>query len=555
MMVTILKRQKFTILFLGLLLIASFAIRLYKLGSIPNGLSTDEADMGYNAYSIIKTGKDVYGKSYPLFFQALDDYKPGLVFYSTIPAISIFGLNDFAIRLTPAILGSLIPLLIYWFVSQLYLRNKKLAYLSAILSALAPWSIHISRAMIWYVEMLFFYLLFINTFIYSLKNNSKFALFSSLFLATTLYIYYASFLYLPLTIILLSVIYKKIIFKSLKVYLLSLIALSMLSIPAIINYQNQAGRTRFNAISVLTPDITLPTSISEMTYDAGNDIPFSTVIHNRRFVYTSDLIKNYVSYFNFDYLFVNSNSVRYFYVNNVGLFYLLELPFALYGIYVVTRRREKSDLLLLGLLLIAPIPAMITLGTGFIHRALLLLPTIQIISTIGAISIFSYLAKYKKVLIIPLIIVYGSTVFFFLHQYLIHSEKEFTSENDNGAWFSTVKETIPLVNHYRGKYDKVVFTWSSGKLVPAVYFLFYNQVDPRILQAKTARWTNEPPSYKQIYNQIDNIQFRPINWETDKNLKNTLFVGYPKEFGSDAKVIDQTFLPNGNRHFLLVESQ
>ena len=147
---------------------------------------------------------------------------------------------------------------------------------------------------------------------------------------------------------------------------------------------------------------------------------------------------------------------------------------------------------------------------------------------------------------------YFFSVNLFLHQYLIHSPNEFTSENDNGAWFSTVRDAIPKINEKKTKYDKVVFTWSQGKLVPPIYYLFYNQIDPRIIQKKASAWTNEPPSYRQIYNQIGNIDFRPINWDKDKDLKNTLFIGYPKEFFGDFNIIDKTYLPNGNEHFLLV---
>ena len=289
-----------------------------------------------------------------------------------------------------------------------------------------------------------------------------------------------------------------------------------------------------------------------MNYDIKNKIPFESIEHNRRLVYLSNLAENYVSYFNLDYLFINAKSVRYFYINNVGLYYLLELPLFLTGLFIMLKRKTKSDLLILGLLFLAPIPAMITLGKAFIHRGLLLIPMIQLITAIGAISLADTLKKSSKILIVLTIGLYFFSVNLFLHQYLIHSPNEFTSENDNGAWFSTVRDAIPKINEKKTKYDQVVFTWSQGKLVPPIYYLFYNQIDPRIIQKKASAWTNEPPSYRQIYNQIGNIDFRPINWDKDKDLKNTLFIGYPKEFFGDINVIDKTYLPNGNEHFLLV---
>lgn len=103
------KREILSVLFV---LIAGAILRFYLLGQVPNGITTDEADVGYNAYSIIKTGKDVYGRNYPLFFQSFDDYKRGLLIYLQIPFVYLFGLTEFSIRLLPAILGTTIPLLL-----------------------------------------------------------------------------------------------------------------------------------------------------------------------------------------------------------------------------------------------------------------------------------------------------------------------------------------------------------------------------------------------------------------------------------------------------------
>ena len=40
-----------------ILLLAAF-LRFYKLGQVPSGFVNDEAAFGYNAYSILKTGRD-----------------------------------------------------------------------------------------------------------------------------------------------------------------------------------------------------------------------------------------------------------------------------------------------------------------------------------------------------------------------------------------------------------------------------------------------------------------------------------------------------------------
>lgn len=557
--------------------IASVIIRFNHLGKIPNGLATDEADIGYNAYSIAKTGADVYGRKFPLFFQSLDDYKPGLIFYITIPAISAFGLTDFSVRLAPAIFGIFTPALTFIFIKLLYPKTNNLPYLSAIFTAFAPWNVALSRAMIQYIPLIFLYLLFLILFLFAKRETQKAKIktallfLSFLVLSLTLYVYYAAIIYLPLVLIVLAYLYRDFIKKNLKSFLLALLVLSIFSLPAISHYAKKESKTRLNAISVLTADVTLPISIAEIEQDQRKGLPFSQIIHNRRLVYTSAFLDNYFDYFNVDYLFINAENIRYFYVHNVGLFYLFELPFFFYGLYILAKRRKKSDLLILSLLIIGPIPAALTLGSPSPHRALLTILSVQLISAIGATMVISNILRAKRgerevtlkiirilvvssrqarTIILILLLVYGASIYFFLHQYFIHSPQEFIL----GGWFPVVRDAIPIVNRYKENYDKVVFTWSKQRIVPPVYFLFYNQIDPRIVQEKAVKWGSEPVSYRQIYDKIENIEFRPINWELDREFKNTLLVGYEEEFGEKAKIIDKTFLPNGNVHFVFVEN-
>ena len=561
-----------TLLFLVAITIVSVIIRFNQLGSIPNGLATDEADIGYNAYSIAKTGADVYGRKFPLFFQSLDDYKPGLIVYLSIPAILLFGLNDFSIRLAPAIIGSITPILVYILLKLLYSqkssaysqkssaysqkssaypKDHKIAYIGSFFTVFAPWNIALSRAMVQYIPLAFFYLVFIIIFLFSVKKFKKLLPLSALIIGITPYIYYAAFIYLPFILLILGIVYRKFLITNFRYTIMSLLIVAIISMPAVFHFRDPIARSRLSAINATNPDIALPISIQEMEQDKEEGNPLSKVIHNRRLVFTNILLDNYFDYFNFDYLFVNSHAIRYFYVHNVGLFYLVELPLVLLGIFKSIVNRRKSDMLVLGLLIIGPIPATITLGSPLPHRALLVPLVLQLLSAKGASSILNLLHKNTRRVIVPLfIIIYAAGLYFFLHQYFVHSPREFVL----GGWFPVVRDAIPVVNRQMENYDKVVFTWSVQRIVPPIYFLFYNQIDPKIIQEKAAKWGNEPVSYRQIYNKIENLEFRPINWDADKNLKNTLLVGYPNEFPEEVNVIARTYLPNGKPHFLLVEA-
>ena len=68
---------KFILIFSAILFIASI-LYFYKIESLPNGFYVDEATVAYNAYSIEKTGKDIFDQSYPVLFRLLGSYTPPL---------------------------------------------------------------------------------------------------------------------------------------------------------------------------------------------------------------------------------------------------------------------------------------------------------------------------------------------------------------------------------------------------------------------------------------------------------------------------------------------
>ena len=71
------------------------------------------------------------------------------------------------------------------------------------------------------------------------------------------------------------------------------------------------------------------------------------------------------------------------------------------------------------------------------------------------------------------------------------------------------------------KYDKVVFSDEYGQ--PYIYYLFYTKYPPSKFQeqAKLEQTTVDVGTVRQI----DNIEFRPIYWPSDRGTQNALFIG------------------------------
>src|SRR4030043_983600 len=100
-------------------LLLSALLRFYRLDSYP-ALNADEAAIGYSAYSLIETGKDEHGNSWPIHFQSFNDYKPGLYFYLVLPFVRVLGLNEWAVRIPNAALSVLTVLVVYLLVNELF---------------------------------------------------------------------------------------------------------------------------------------------------------------------------------------------------------------------------------------------------------------------------------------------------------------------------------------------------------------------------------------------------------------------------------------------------
>lgn len=131
------------------LLIAIFGALLYfyKLESIPPGLYVDEALSGYNAYSILETGRDEYGKSFPILFRFFGSYSPPLYTYLSVIPVKIFGLNVFATRFISALTAVLGIVLIYVFLKKFnVIKNSSVTpIIGALLFCISPWNVLFAR--------------------------------------------------------------------------------------------------------------------------------------------------------------------------------------------------------------------------------------------------------------------------------------------------------------------------------------------------------------------------------------------------------------------------
>lgn len=131
---------------LWLVLIATLVaaiLRLWQLGELPSTLHRDETAIGFNAYSLLLTGRDEHGEPWPLSFQSFGDFKlPGLI-YTTAISIWLFELSPLSVRLPTALAAILTIPAAYWLSREIG-WGKRVSLIAIMFLTFSFW--HISQA-------------------------------------------------------------------------------------------------------------------------------------------------------------------------------------------------------------------------------------------------------------------------------------------------------------------------------------------------------------------------------------------------------------------------
>ncbi|KKR38002.1 MAG: Glycosyl transferase family 39, partial [Candidatus Woesebacteria bacterium GW2011_GWA1_40_45] len=189
------------------ILVFAFILRFYKVSEIPPSLNWDETSIAYNAYSILKTGKDEWGKFLPLHLRAYGEYKLPAQIYASIPGVAIFGLNELGVRITPVVYGTLTVLFLYFLARRLF-KNSYIGLVSAFLLAISPWHIQLTRASFESSFSVFWVILGI-WFLVKGFEKPKWWIISVIPFAISIYTYNSARIFTPLFLLTIALIFRK----------------------------------------------------------------------------------------------------------------------------------------------------------------------------------------------------------------------------------------------------------------------------------------------------------------------------------------------------------
>ena len=458
--------KKFTLL--AIILFASF-LRLFDLARTPPSLYWDEASLGYNAYSILKTARDEHGKFLPITnFAAFGDYKPPLYIYASVPAIYLFGLNEFAIRFPSAFFGIATVVLTYLLAKKIF-QNEALSQLAAFFLAISPWHLQFSRGAFEANLGLFFSTLAIWCF-FKFAKDHPFWIFPSLisFLAG-MYTFTGQRLFVPVILFILALTFRKELIARFKIVLLALLIFIILFKPLFIFVtQTIEGRLRFDEVTIFK-DLE-PINQSVIFRELDNDTWWSKIIHNRRFFYAYEYLRHYFDTYNPSFLFSHGDVNPRLSIQEIGELYYFDLPLVLAGIYFLFSQKQKYRWFIIGWLLISPLGPATARETPHALRMIHILPTFQLIAAFGIFNLYN-ITKGNKLFIIFASLIVALNFSYYLHMYYLHWPKLYSSQ-----WQYGYKETVQTVESYYDKVDYVVVTKGEGR--PYIYFLLYNMFDP-----------------------------------------------------------------------------
>ncbi len=452
--------------------------RLWQLPIVPPSLYWDEVSQGYNAYSVLTTGKDEHGEFLPVArFQAFGDYKAPVNIYLTVPSIAVFGKTEFAVRFPSAFLGILTVLATYFLVSYLFFKdkNKELYGLcAALFLAVSPWHIQLSRAAFEGNVATFFTVLSVLLLFLALRKNPRFFIASSISFVLAFYSFNAHRVFIPLLLLFLAIVYSKELFKYKKYVGMSVLVGAMLLVPFLLYLKTPESTLRFNEVNIFSDSSIVEKSNTLIEKD-GNTI-FAKIINNRRVLYAREYISNYFDFFNPVYLFIEGDVNPRFSDKFNGQLYFWMLPLLLFGGYGLYRQRAKSGLVIIGWLLLAPLAAATARETPHALRSETFIPLYEVIAAVGAGTIFIFLKeKFRRLL--P--VFFGASlgillisVFFFWHNYLIHNPALYSQD-----WQYGYKQTIKILKTIESKYEQIYFTTQYGR--PYIYVAWYGDITPQ----------------------------------------------------------------------------
>ena len=485
--------------------LASVTLFLYKLTTAPPSLNADEAANAYDAYSILKTGKDQYGNFLPLRFKSFGDYKLPLLTYLAVPFIKIFGLNELGIRMVNLPFVFFFPIVVYLLTTEL-LNKVSISLTATFLIAFSPGLQLLSRqAHEGYLTAFFLTLSFYLFLKFFKKQNFLNYLLFIICCLIFLFGYHSSRLWAGFFLI---IFFYFIIKKQIK-WLCILGILGVLGIFAVTDILNSPSRVK-NLLFFNNIGFTL--KINELRAEGG-----SRFLYNKLTVGARDIIFQYLNYFSPQFLVEKGDENIRFGFPGVSPISPIEYIFLFVGLFFLFAKKEKWRYLILFMLLFSPISGALSWAGISITRTIFIFIPISMIVSYGLINF----TKKRPFLFLLFAFFHLLFQYYSWDFYLNHYPKRAIVLR---SWQAGYKELASYIKKNYNEFNRFYITKKNGQ--PYIFLLFYLKYPPEKYQKVAKLSAHDEYGFGQV-NNFDKFYFDFIY--NSKN-KKTVYVGYPEEF-------------------------
>ncbi len=523
-------------LFIISIILIGFFLRVYKLDKTPPSVNFDEAALGYNAFSILKTGKDEYGNFLPLSLRSFNDYKPALYAYLSIPFIAAMGLNDVSIRMVSAIAGTVSLIFLYFFLKS-FIKNKYLRIFIFIILSLEPWRLHFSRVAFeanlsasFFIAGAWYFYKYRNWKIQKAKIL-KFLLVSVLF-ALSAYSYHSARVAVPLFTVFwaldpLQIIFEKKLFTYIKwvfskrlFALYPLLLFILLILPVFLTTQSTLVLTRFKQENIFdryfpyAPKELIATDNAWLNWQSNPVYYFMGLISGHVLSYFSPI--NTVQRI-FHWI---RGSVQY--IPGFSMFGWLESIIFIFGLVYLIKNIKKLEKyrFVLYWIIAGAAPAAVTWNWFHPLRSLNIFPALEIVIAIGFLNLYKF-AKNNLTKLTRLALFGGLSVVFALTIiFTVCNEYNYSISENNGEYQpGGFKEGMQILKSMQDNYDQVII--DSPHAQSYIFLLFYQSFPPEIVQ-RYAGIRPKPGIEGNLDFNFDKFVFKKFDWPVQKNEHKTL---------------------------------
>lgn len=530
---------------IAILVVAAF-LRFYRLGVNPPALTWDETAWGYNAYSLGVDAKDEFGRFLPLnYLESFGDFKPPMYAYIDVIPVKIFGLNEFATRFPSAFFGFLTVLLAYFLTKRIFWKSQdkeKYGLLAALILAISPWHIMLSRAAFEANVATFFLAFGVFAFLAAVQDKKWFLFLSAASFTLSLYTFNTARIVAPILALILAIGFRKELLRIKKEVILAVIIGIILVLPTAKFLLSPQADLRFKEVNIFSDTSVIDVTNQEIKNDNGSLL--SKALHNRRLAYGVLFLEHYFDNLSLNFLFIKGDGNPKFSTQDTGEMYLWDLPFFVGGILFLFKKREAAWWIIPLWLIVGIIPAATARETPHALRIEATLPTFQILTAVGAIVFLNWMRKFGKtklsVAYVILSLLLAMNFLYFYHGYLAYYPQEFS-----GEWQYGYKDSINYVLANEKNYDQLDITTVLGR--PYIYYLFYGKVNPQYFR-KTAQVSRDAFGFVSV-NGFSKYRFAQDLSKIKNPSKKVLYIDAPTNVPSKANIVKDFNLLNGGVAF------